>query len=74
MMQSHYEFTLFTYLMQFGILFKEPKIHYCWPLMLNIIFLFSLTYSYKDKQMDVLDYPMNFNVFHCVVKFFIFIL
>ena len=46
----------------------------CRLLMHNVIFLFSLTYSYKDKQMDVLDYPMNFNVFHCVVKFFIFIL
>ena len=42
----------------------------CRPLMLNVIFLFSLTYSYKqDKQMDVLDYPLNFNAFHCIVKF-----
>ena len=42
----------------------------CRPLMLNVIFLFSLTYSYnQDKQMDVLDYLLNFNVFHCIVKF-----
>ena len=45
----------------------------CRPLMLNAIFLFSLTYSYKQgKQMDVLDYPLNFNVFHCIVKFLFF--